>query len=122
MSPGKVLVLMPTGNHAGSGEGWTTINFLIPLLGQHQMENAATAVAALEVLIEKGFHISADNIIEGLAKVNWPGRLQVLSRHPLLVVDGAHNPYSAGKLRDAIRQYFRFEQAILIIVLPQTRI
>jgi dihydrofolate synthase/folylpolyglutamate synthase len=87
----------------------------IPLLGQHQLENAATAVAALEVLAEKGFHISRDSITDGLAQVDWPGRLQVLSRRPLLVVDGAHNPYSALKLRQALEQYFDFDRAILII-------
>ncbi|MBI4283750.1 MAG: bifunctional folylpolyglutamate synthase/dihydrofolate synthase [Chloroflexi bacterium] len=87
----------------------------IPLLGQHQLENTATAVAVLEVLIEKGFHISRDSIASGLARVKWPGRLQVLSRHPLLVVDGAHNPYSAGKLREALQQYFDFDRAILVI-------
>ncbi|MBI2979467.1 MAG: hypothetical protein HYY41_01330 [Chloroflexi bacterium] len=87
----------------------------IPLLGQHQMDNAATAVAALEVLVERGFAISGESIAKGLAQVNWPGRLQVLGRHPLLVVDGAHNPYSAGKLRQALEQYFKFDRAILII-------
>jgi dihydrofolate synthase/folylpolyglutamate synthase len=87
----------------------------IPLLGKHQVENAAVAVAALEVLAEKGMNISVDNIARGIAKVSWPGRLQVLSRHPLLVADGAHNPYSAGKLREALKQYFTFERGILII-------
>lgn len=87
----------------------------IPLLGQHQLENAATAVAALEVLAEKGFHISADNITDGLVRVSWPGRLQVLSRRPWLVVDGAHNLDSARKLRQSLEQYFDFERAILII-------
>jgi len=87
----------------------------IPLLGQHQLENAATAVAALEVLAKKGFHISTDSISNGLAQVRWPGRLQVLSRHPLLVVDGAHNPDSARKLKQSLEQYFEFDRAILII-------
>jgi dihydrofolate synthase/folylpolyglutamate synthase len=87
----------------------------IPLLGQHQLDNAATAVAALEVLAEKGFHISGDSITKGLAQVSWPGRLQVLSRHPLLVVDGAHNPDSARKLRQSLEQYFDFDRAILIL-------
>jgi dihydrofolate synthase/folylpolyglutamate synthase len=87
----------------------------IPLLGEHQLENAATTVAALEVLAEHGFHISSYNIRKGLAKVRWPGRLQVLKHHPLVVVDGAHNPYSASKLREAIEQYFDFDRAILII-------
>jgi len=87
----------------------------IPLLGQHQLENAATAVAALEVLTEKGFHIPGDNITRGLAQVSWPGRLQVLNRHPLIVVDGAHNPDSARKLKRSLEQYFDFDRAILII-------
>ncbi len=87
----------------------------IPLLGQHQLDNAATAVAALEVLAEKGFHISAGSIADGLARVSWPGRLQVLSRHPLVVVDGAHNPDSARKLKQSLEQYFDFDRAILII-------
>ncbi len=87
----------------------------IPLLGQHQLENAATAVAALETLAEKGFRVSQDSITKGLAQVSWPGRLQILNRRPLVVVDGAHNPYSAGKLRQALEQYFDFDRAILII-------
>jgi dihydrofolate synthase/folylpolyglutamate synthase len=87
----------------------------IPLLGEYQLENATTAVAALEILVEKGFHIPKDSIIGGLAQVDWPGRLQTLLRHPLLVVDGAHNPYSAAKLRQALERYFNFDRAILII-------
>ncbi len=87
----------------------------IPLLGRHQLDNATTAVAALEVLIEKGFNISKDSIIHGLAQVNWAGRLQVLGRHPLLVVDGAHNADAARKLRESLEQYFDFDKAILVM-------
>ncbi|MEE8414407.1 MAG: folylpolyglutamate synthase/dihydrofolate synthase family protein [Dehalococcoidales bacterium] len=87
----------------------------IPLLGQHQLDNATTAVAALEVLSKQDFHISRDSITDGLAQVSWPGRLQVLSRRPLLVVDGAHNPDSARRLKQALEQYFDFNRAILII-------
>jgi dihydrofolate synthase/folylpolyglutamate synthase len=87
----------------------------IPLLGAYQLENAATAVAALEVLVDKGYRVPRDSLAHGLARVNWPGRLQVLNRHPLVVADGAHNPYSAGKLREALQQYFKFDRAILII-------
>ena len=87
----------------------------IPLLGHYQLENAATAVAALEVLIEKGFDISGDNIFTGLAQVSWPGRFQILSHHPLLVVDGAHNPDSARKLKQSLEQYLEFDRAILVI-------
>jgi dihydrofolate synthase/folylpolyglutamate synthase len=87
----------------------------LPLLGEFQLENAAVAVAALEVLTERGSKITPENIAEGLAKVEWPGRLQVLRREPLLVVDGAHNAYSAKKLGAALKEYFNFGQAILIV-------
>jgi len=85
------------------------------LLGHYQLENAATAVAALEVLAERGFNISRSSIISGLARAKWPGRFQILSRNPLLVVDGAHNPYSARKLKQSLEQYFDFDRAILVI-------
>jgi len=78
----------------------------IPLLGHHQLDNAAAAVAALEVLAEKGFNISRDSITSGLARVSWPGRFQILSLHPLIVVDGAHNPDSARSLKQSLEQYF----------------
>ncbi len=87
----------------------------IPLLGQHQVENAAAAVAVLEVLKEKGTGISSESLTSGLARVNWPGRLQVLHRKPLVVADGAHNQDSARRLREALRDYFKFRRAILII-------
>ena len=87
----------------------------IPLLGHYQLENAATAVAALEVLAGKGFNISRDSIINGLAKVSWPGRFQILSHRPLLVVDGAHNPDSARKLKQSLVEYFDFARAILVM-------
>lgn len=87
----------------------------IPLLGQHQLDNAATAVAALEVLADRGFNISVQGIVGGLGRVSWPGRLQVLSRHPLVVVDGAHNIGAARRLKQAIEQYFNFDRAILVI-------
>jgi dihydrofolate synthase/folylpolyglutamate synthase len=87
----------------------------VPLLGQFQMENAATAVAALEVLALKGFQIPRDSITGGLAQVSWPGRLQVLSRNPLLIVDGAHNPDAARKLKQSLAGYFNFKRAILVM-------
>ena len=87
----------------------------IPLLGEYQLSNAATAVAALEVLIEKGNPVPGQSMVRGMREVNWEGRLQVLNRHPLVVADGAHNQDSARKLRQALAQYFKFEQAVLII-------
>ncbi|MFC2069415.1 bifunctional folylpolyglutamate synthase/dihydrofolate synthase [Chloroflexota bacterium] len=86
----------------------------LPLLGSYQLQNTATAVAVLEVLSEKGFNISMDSIITGLACVSWPGRLQIINRQPLIIADGAHNPDAAHRLCESLRQYFNYDQAILV--------
>jgi len=82
----------------------------IPLLGEHQLENAATAVAALEVL-----GVGAAEIISGLGSVSWPGRLEVLQQEPIFLVDGAHNEDSARRLKDAIQRDLGFDRVILIM-------
>jgi dihydrofolate synthase/folylpolyglutamate synthase len=87
----------------------------IPLVGEYQLENAAVAIGCLETLMSDGHHVTPSTIAEGLGRVHWPGRLQILRTHPYVVVDGAHNPYSAAKLKQALRKYFSFERATLII-------
>ena len=74
----------------------------LPLLGAHQAENAAAAVAAIGCL---PLSVSNDAIEAGLASVRWDGRFQLLSQSPCLVVDGAHNPYSMARLSDTVREY-----------------
>ena len=87
----------------------------IPLLGDHQLENAATAVAAIEALIKRGSNISLENLKQGLAKVYWPARFQILERRPFLIVDGAHNSDSARRLRQCVELYFPQHQVILVL-------
>ena len=86
----------------------------LPLLGEHQLENAATAVAAVEALADLGVNIPAESIVTGLAQVRCPGRLQILKREPWFVVDGAHNVYSAKRLVEALERYFDFDRMVLI--------
>lgn len=63
------------------------------LLGSHQAENASTAIAACDVFAyENGFCIDDKEIILGLRNVYWPGRLEIVSRKPLMILDCAHNP------------------------------
>jgi dihydrofolate synthase/folylpolyglutamate synthase len=89
-------------------------NIEVPLLGEYQLENAATAITAAEALAERGAVITAEAITSGIASVNWPGRLQVLRRKPWVIVDGAHNGDSVRRLVTALRQYFTFEKAVVI--------
>ena len=87
----------------------------IPLLGAHQLENASSALAALEILMEKGYAISQDAIKQGFATACWPCRMEVLSRRPLLVADGAHNPQSIGVLLRSLPKYLSYQRIALIV-------
>ncbi len=66
-------------------------------------------------MAEDGAPITKEHIRRGMSDVHWPGRFQILQRNPTVIVDGAHNPYSAQKLVESLRQYFHPVQAILII-------
>ncbi len=85
------------------------------LLGDYQIENGATAVAALEVLASLGFDVSKENIALGLSRVEWPGRFQILGRDPVVLVDGAHNVASTRRLVESIRAYFDYTRFFLIV-------
>jgi dihydrofolate synthase/folylpolyglutamate synthase len=99
---------------SGDFEACEQLQLTIPLLGIHQIENAATAYAALETFREGGIAISAQAIREGFKQVVWPGRFEILQRDPPLVVDSAHNRDSALRLRLALDDYFPNEELILV--------
>ncbi len=92
-------------------------NIRLPLLGSYQRINTAVAVATLESLIEQGVNITKNNIEDGLAATEWPGRFQIVRQHPLVIVDGAHNPAAACELIISIKAYLptRPHPAILVI-------
>jgi len=98
----------------GSAETWQPLRLSIPLLGYHQIENAATAYASLRTARGRGLTVSDAAIQRGFAQVDWPGRFEILSHDPLLVVDSAHNRDSALKLRLALDDYFPGLPVILI--------
>ncbi|MCQ2419310.1 MAG: bifunctional folylpolyglutamate synthase/dihydrofolate synthase [Clostridia bacterium] len=80
-------------------------NLFLPLLGDHQLYNAAVVLTTLDVLKTRGWRITEENIHEGLRKVRWPGRFEVIRREPLFIVDGGHNPQCMEALAQNIRQY-----------------
>jgi dihydrofolate synthase/folylpolyglutamate synthase len=86
----------------------------LSLLGAHQAENAATAIAAIDALRDR-LNISDAAVSEGLQGVSWPGRLEVLQDEPLIVADGAHNRESARRLREALRDYLSADRALFIV-------
>lgn len=87
----------------------------IPLLGDYQRDNAALALAAIELLGKRGFQVSEEAVRKGLAATTWPGRLEVVRRSPLILLDGAHNLAAFQGLQRNIRQNFAYRRLILVL-------
>jgi dihydrofolate synthase/folylpolyglutamate synthase len=88
--------------------------FELNLLGDHQAANAAVAVACIEQLQSKGWHLTDAAIAAGLAEVSWPARLEVIGRRPLVVLDCAHNVASAWALVKTLQASFPPARRLLV--------
>lgn len=89
----------------------STIHLRIPLLGSHQIENAATAYAALKA---SGIPITDEDIQKGFSQVQWRARFEVARLNPPLIFDSAHNQDSFEKLFETLDMYFPDKQVYLI--------
>ena len=86
----------------------------IPLFGDYQIENSATAFITAKLLQNTNFSISKSSIKAGLKHTSWPCRLEKVSSEPLIILDGAHNPYSIEKMIHAIFEYYTFNNITII--------
>lgn len=122
LNGGQSLLVWPASEQAyvdeyiesGGFQEWEPTRLAIPLLGYHQVENAATAYTALQVARGNGLPVSEVDIRKGFSSVVWPGRFEVLQRYPPVVIDSAHNRDSALKLRLALNDYFPGLPVILV--------
>lgn len=88
----------------------------LPLLGHFQRPNVAAALAAAVLLAGQGLPtLDRATIVRGLAATRWPGRLEVVRRAPLTVIDGAHNDASARQLRQALADLFPSRPLTLVL-------
>lgn len=88
----------------------------LPLLGEHQILNLAVALNTIEVLFEKNnIKIDTNSIENSLCDVKWIGRLEVLNKKPLVVIDGAHNIDGIRALRKNSELYFKYNKMYLIL-------
>jgi dihydrofolate synthase/folylpolyglutamate synthase len=97
-----------------AGEGFEPLDVEVGLIGDHQRDNATTAIAALHAVRER-FPIDRVKMASALGSVEWPGRLQVLAREPLVVLDGAHNAASAEVVHHALEGDFTFDRLLLVV-------
>ena len=81
-------------------------NMRIGLLGLYQPKNASVVIKATELLRQRGLQIDDTALREGLANAKWQGRFEILTREPLMIFDGAHNPQGIAAAVSSIRHYF----------------
>jgi dihydrofolate synthase/folylpolyglutamate synthase len=110
---GRDVIAKPI-SHSLDGQQFTIddLQFTIPLLGIHQLDNAATAYGAIKV---SGFNIREDAIRKGFEDVRWTCRFEVISREPTLILDSAHNEDSFEKLNQTLEDYFPGRNVTLIM-------
>ena len=89
-------------------------NLYLPLLGDHQLHNAAVVLGIADTLIEKGYAITEQNIYDGMQDVSWPGRFDIVNRDPLFIIDGGHNPQCLEALVKNIQDYLPGKKIIAL--------
>lgn len=89
-------------------------NLEIPLLGEHQLKNAAVVIATVDALTAKGWNITEQQLRDGLKHVSWPGRFELLRKKPVFFVDGGHNPQCMAALAKNLEQYLSGRRLIAL--------
>ena len=87
----------------------------ISMVGRHQAENLKTALATLEILRKSGaVKLDREALYEGLKRARQPGRFEVISEDPLVIIDGAHNEAGAQALQETMAQHFAGKKILLV--------
>ena len=97
-------------------------DLFLDLFGDHQAENAALAIAAVESFLGgASVELDPDILAEALATVTSPGRLQLIATEPTVLVDAAHNPHGAQSLAKALHTYFTFDDVTAVVAILQDK-
>ena len=86
----------------------------IPLLGEYQPFNASNVLSAIDILKAQGIAISDDAVRVGLSRVVWHARFEILSKNPLIIADGGHNPEGVNSAINSIKKYFGDEKVNVV--------
>ncbi len=89
-------------------------DLFLPLLGDHQLHNAAVVLSVADALIAAGWNITEEHIRNGLAATRWPGRFDIMRRDPLFIIDGGHNPQCIEALVKNIRDYLSGKRLVIL--------
>lgn len=94
---------------------WKEHSYSLPLIGEHQLRNAAVALETISVLRSRDWSIPEPAVEQGLLCVKWPARFEILSRDPLFILDGGHNPQCAHALANNLRQLLPDEKLTFLM-------
>ena len=86
----------------------------ISLAGLYQPYNTATVLTVIDLLRERGLTVPEEAIREGLASVKWPARFEILSKEPLIIADGGHNPEGIDAAIESVKTYFKEKKILLL--------
>lgn len=89
--------------------------YALPLLGTHQLRNAAVVLETVALLREKGWKLAQEDVEHGLYAVNWPARFEIVHEEPYFVVDGGHNPQCAQTVAENLENYFKDYRRVLLL-------
>ena len=92
------------------------VQMILPLVGEHQLENLKTALCAVQKIKESGFEkINADAIRKGVESAVNPARFELISKEPAVIIDGAHNPDGMSTFAAAVKKYLGEKQGVLMM-------
>jgi len=104
-----------SGTFTFHGRAWRLADIRVGLAGAFQITNATMALGALEELGERGYRVGEKSIYTGLAKVQWPGRLELIPTAPGILLDGAHNPAAARVLKACLEEEFDYRRLYMVM-------
>lgn len=87
----------------------------IPLIGTYQLYNACVALKVIEVLQNKCYQISDDDIVKGLKTAKWSGRFEIINKEPIVIVDGSHNPHGMRATKESLYTYFKEKKIVFLV-------
>lgn len=89
--------------------------YALPLLGSHQLKNAAVAAETVQVLRGRGWELEQSDVEHGLYAVSWPARFELVGEAPYFIVDGGHNPQCAQTVAENLINYFPDKKRVLLV-------
>lgn len=93
----------------------TRKDMFLPLLGNHQLDNAMVVLSVVDALIDKGWDICDTHVLDGFKEVTWPGRFEILGKKPLFIIDGGHNPQCIEALAQNVKDYLQGKKVVAIV-------